>query len=148
MSNCPDCPSVLFTKTNKNAVIPTKGNPFSVGYDLTAISVYKKISEKTSLYDTGLKVSPPEGYYLEILPRSSLSNTGYVLSNSVGVIDPDYRGNLLIALTKVDDTLPDLQVPFVKCQLVLRKLNYFNMIQVETLSSTVRGCGGFGSTDK
>ena len=139
---------VFFTKNHNDAKIPTKGNEFAVGYDLKAISVYKKVSNKTTLFDTGLKVSPPEGYYIEILPRSSLSNTGYMLSNSCGVIDPDYRGNLLIALTKVDETMPDLQLPFTKCQMILRKMIDFEFTETETLENTVRGSGGFGSTDK
>jgi len=145
---CEHCPSVSFVKNLENAVIPTKGNEHSVGYDLTAVSVFKKIGEKTTLFDTGLRVQPPEGYYLEILPRSSLSNTGYMLSNSVGVIDPDYRGNLLISLTRIDDSLPELQLPFTKCQLVLRKNICFGFTEKNHINASVRGCGGFGSTDK
>jgi dUTP pyrophosphatase len=148
MSNCSDCPTVFFVKSDKNAIFPTKGTSYSIGYDLTAISVYKKIGSKTTLFDTGIRLDPPEGYYTEIIPRSSLSNTGYMLSNSIGIIDPDYRGNLLIALTKIDETMPDLKTPFTKCQLVLRKANYFNLNEVVDIPPTVRGCGGFGSTDK
>ena len=143
---CKDCPVVDFTLTDSRAVVPSKGTTFSVGYDLTAISVYKKISERTTLYNTGVKVVPPEGYYTEIVPRSSLSKTGYMLSNSVGIIDPDYSDNLLIALTKVDDGLPDIQVPFTRCQLILRKCEFFSMKQVSGITDT--GRGSFGSTDK
>lgn len=133
--------------TNPNAVIPTKAYHSDVGYDLTAISVFKQISQRTALYDTGLKMSAPDGYYLEILPRSSLSKTGYMLSNSVGIIDPQYTGNLLIALTKVDDSMPDLEVPFCRCQLVVRKAEMFGMVRVESLVASARGDGGFGSSD-
>lgn len=139
---------ILFRKDDPNAVTPTRGTNMAVGYDLTAISVAKKISERTTLYDTGICVQPPPGYYTEILPRSSLSKTGYVLSNSVGTIDPDYTGRLLIALTKVDDSLPDLELPFTKCQLVLRKFESFRLIETDKLTETERGDGGFGSTDK
>jgi dUTP pyrophosphatase len=138
---------VHFTLNDPRAVVPTKGTPFSVGYDLTAISVYKKLSDKTTLYDTGVSVEPPPGYYTEILPRSSMSKTGYCLSNSVGVIDRDFTGNLLIALTRIDDSFPELTLPFTRCQLVLRKHEDFSMIPVASLSETVRGGGGFGSTD-
>lgn len=140
-------PCVLFVRDDPNSVIPTKGTPLSIGYDLTAISIAKRISSRTVLYDTGIKVQPPEGYYTEILPRSSLSKTGYMLSNSVGTIDPDYTGRLLIALTKVDDTLPDLELPFTRCQLVLRKAEFYNVRETDKLTETVRGDGGFGSTD-
>ena len=140
--------TVLFILDDKNAVIPTKGTPQSIGYDLTAISVYKKISKYTTLYDTGIKIKPPLGYYTEIVPRSSLIKTGYILSNSVGVIDPDYTGRLLIALTKVEHSLPDLELPFTRCQLILRKAEHYDLCQTETIEVTVRGDGGFGSTDK
>lgn len=148
MSNCKECPCVLFVRDDSNAVVPTKGTPFAIGYDLTAISIAKKLTARTTLYDTGIKVQPPCGYYTEILPRSSLSKTGYVLSNSVGTIDPDYTGRLLIALTKVDDSCPDLELPFTRCQLVLRKAEYYNMYETKELDETIRGDGSFGSTDK
>ncbi len=137
---------VLFVKDNQEAVVPTKGTPYAVGYDLTAISVYKKLSEKTTLYDTGIKVQPPQGYYTEILPRSSITKTGYCLSNSVGTIDSDYRGTLLIALTRIDEAFPELTLPFTKCQLVLRRHEDYILREVNSLSDTVRGDGGFGST--
>lgn len=139
---------VLFVKHDPQAVVPTKATPYAVGYDLTAISVYKKLTDKTTLYDTGIKVQPPEGYYTEILPRSSMSKTGYCLSNSVGTIDSDYRGTLLIALTRIDEGFPELTLPFTRCQLVLRQHEDYNLRQVSTLENTVREDGGFGSTDK
>jgi dUTP pyrophosphatase len=139
---------VLFVKDDPHAVIPTKGTPHAVGYDLTAISVYKKLSDKTTLYDTGIIVQPPSGYYTEILPRSSITKTGYFLSNSVGTIDSDYRGRLLIALTRVDDGFPELTLPFTRCQLVLRRHEDYTLRQVDRLTDTERGAGGFGSTDK
>lgn len=144
-------------KTNKNircivsdkrAVIPTKAYESDIGYDLTAIDIYKKISKKITMFETGIAVSPPDGYYIEIVPRSSMSKTGYMLANSIGTIDPDYRGTLKIALIKIDDDLPDIKLPFTTCQLVLRKAEYSNIAQIEKLKETVRGDGGFGSTDK
>ena len=138
---------VYFQITDNNAVIPTRGNEYAVGYDLTIISKYKQLTSKTALYDTGIRIQPGEGYYTEILPRSSLSKSGYMLSNSVGVIVPDYRGNLLVALTKVDDSVPDFVFPFKCAQLVLRKVFDYKLTPMSELSSTERGDGGFGSTD-
>lgn len=136
-------------KCNENAVLPKRGTDLSVGVDLTAITLYKQLTEQTALYGTGLKVLPPKGYYIEILPRSSLTKTGYVLSNSVGIIDPDYQGELLIALTKVDNATPKLELPFTRCQLILRKFEEFDIDVVDSFDHvTVRGEGGFGSTDK
>ena len=106
---------------HEKAVLPSKAHPTDTGYDLTAIKVHKKISEITTMYDTGLIVKPSEGFYTEIIPRSSIYKTGYILANSTGVIDYSYRGHLFMVLTKVDASKPDLEVPFCKCQLVVRK---------------------------
>lgn len=139
---------IRFVVDDERAVIPSKAHPSDIGYDLTAIDVYKQISESITLFETGIRVSPPEGYYLEILPRSSMSKTGYMLANSVGTIDPDYTGTLKIALIKVADELPEIKLPFTRCQLVLRKAEYAEMVQVESIEKTARGEGGFGSSDK
>ena len=139
---------IRFVIDDESAVVPTKAHPSDIGYDLTAIGVYKQISESITLFETGIRVSPPEGYYLEILPRSSMSKTGYMLANSVGTIDPTYTGTLKIALIRVDEKLPEIKLPFTRCQLVLRKAEYTEMVQVESIEKTVRGDGGFGSSDK
>ena len=142
-------PTVQFVKTFDHAVVPSKGTPDSVGYDLTAINFVRKLNSNTYLYDTGIQVKPPKGYYVEILPRSSMSKTGHVLTNSTGIIDPDYRGNLMIALTKVNSHCEDLRLPFTRCQMILRRYVDFHLEEVPVLDlDTVRGTGGFGSTDK
>jgi deoxyuridine 5'-triphosphate nucleotidohydrolase len=141
-------PVVKFVKTHPDAVTPTRAHPSDVGYDLTAISVFKTLSPCTTLYETGIIVIPPEGYYVEIVPRSSISKTGYVLSNSVGIIDPSYTGSLKIALTKVDAYFENLPLPFCRAQLVLRKREGFLMNEVTEVETTERGDGGFGSTDR
>ena len=133
---------------DKNAVLPTYGSEQAVGMDLTVISLEKKLGENTSLFDTGLVVYPPEGYYTEIVPRSSISKSGYVLANSVGIIDPDYTGSLKIALTKVDPSKPDLVLPCKICQIILRKIEKFHVQELAfPPPETKRGSGGFGSTD-
>jgi dUTP pyrophosphatase len=136
---------ILFVRNHEDAVIPTRGTELSVGYDLTCIKVHKNLG-MTTLYDTGISVKPPPGYYTEIVPRSSISKTGYILANGVGIIDEDYRGNLLVALTKIDDKKEDLKLPFVACQLLLKKAEYCNLEEVQNLDETERGAGGFGST--
>jgi len=140
--------TLLFKKHHPNAQIPTKAGEWEVGFDLTAIKLVEIRGRKTFMYDTGISVQVPPGYYTEIVPRSSIVKTGYMLSNSIGIIDPSYRGTLKICLTKIDDTLPDLKPPFKKVQLIVRK--YYPEIkgkEVDSLSTTVRGNGGFGSTD-
>ena len=140
--------TLKFVKTDKRAVTPSRAHDTDIGYDLTAIDVYKVLSDKTILFETGIAVQPPEGMYTEILPRSSITKTGYMLANSVGVIDPPYRGSLKIAVRKIDDSFPDLEPPFCKFQLIMRKAHLYNLEEVESLDETVRGKGGFGSSDK
>jgi dUTP pyrophosphatase len=140
--------TIKYLMKDKTAVIPTKAFYNDVGYDLTVIDIFKVVSEHITIFETGIAVSPPEGYYLEIIPRSSLSKSGYMLANSIGIIDPSYTGTLKIALIKVDQTMPNIELPFKCCQLVLRKLENSNLQLVECFQETERGDGGFGSTDK
>lgn len=137
---------IQIVKRDKKAIIPTRAYPSDIGMDLTAIKKHKTLHHGVIMYDTGISVSPPEGYYVEILPRSSMSKTGWMLANSVGTVDPNYTGNLYIALAPVHPDVPEIELPFCKCQLVVRKAEYFGISEVNELSKTDRGDGGFGST--
>jgi deoxyuridine 5'-triphosphate nucleotidohydrolase len=141
-------PSIKVYKTNKNAVIPSKAFEEDAGYDLTIISKIKDFNSRTSLYDTGIKIEVDEGYYTEIVPRSSISKFGYILANNIGIIDNHYRGNLMIALTKIADDAPKIELPFKCCQLIIRKQILANLYEItdDTLTTTLRNEGGFGST--
>lgn len=144
-------PYCSFYKTEENAVIPNKTRCSDIGYDLTIIKEVKRYGSKTIMYDTGIKVVPKYGYYTKIVPRSSIIKTGYMLSNSVGIIDPTFLGSLKVVLTKVDDSLPNIELPFTCTQLILEKAIPFEMVEVfneDELGFTQRGDGGFGSTDK
>lgn len=141
-------PKVTIIKTDPNAVIPSKAQGSDVGYDLTIIKIKKTLNDNTIMYDTGIQARVPWGYYLEILPRSSLSKTGWILANSVGVIDPSYTGNLLVVVTRTDPIIEDLELPFKGFQLVVRKQYHMDIV-VDNINSHVvtnRGDGGFGST--
>jgi deoxyuridine 5'-triphosphate nucleotidohydrolase len=135
-------------KTDKNAILPDKKNISDVGYDLTIIKEVKKLNENTTLYDTGLKISVTYGYYIEIVPRSSLSKSGYILSNSIGIIEKSYNGNLYVSLTKVDQNSKDIELPFRCCQLIFKQQIYMDIIEVvdDLNKETTRNNGGFGST--
>lgn len=133
-------------KTHENAIMPSRAHPLDIGLDLTAIKKHKTLPHGVIMYDTGIAVKPPEGYYIEILPRSSISKTGWMLANSVGTIDPNYTGNLYIALAPVHPDVPEIELPFCKCQLVVRKAEYLDVTEVSSLDDTDRGSGGFGST--
>ena len=141
-----DC---FFYKTNDNAVIPSHSRISDIGYDVTVLNEHKRLNDVTALYDTGLQIRVPFGYYVEIVPRSSLSKSGYMVSNSIGIIDTSYTGNLYVALTKVSPNSPDIEFPFKCCQLILRKQYFMNPIWSwsDSIGETRRSDGGFGSTD-
>lgn len=143
-------PECYISKTHKDAVIPSKTNESDVGYDLTIIKPEKQLTNNTILYDTGIKLKVNLGLYAEIVPRSSLSKSGYIMANSIGIIDSSYKGNLFIALTKIDNTMPDMTLPFKCCQLIFREQVNVKIEEVisidEDFETTTRGSGGFGST--
>lgn len=140
--------TIAFQIHSNNAIVPTRAGPEEIGYDLTIISKNKVINSTTIMYDTGISVKPPEGFYTEIVPRSSLTKTGWIMANSIGIIDPTYRGTLKIVMTKVCPESNELSLPFVKFQLIVRKMYIPDVIVVnENFNSTERGNGGFGSTD-
>ena len=130
-----------YTLNAEGAVPPTKGRFSDTGYDLTVISEKKRIGN-TVIYDTGVSVKPAYGFYFDVVPRSSISKMGYMQTNSVGIIDSAYRGNIMIALTKMDDSVPDLELPCRIGQLIPRKLHLVNMVSVDSLDSTHRGSDG------
>ena len=143
--------SCTFRLTLEDAVVPTKAHFSDVGYDLTVIKIHKQIGSKTTLFDTGIALEIPFGMYAEIVPRSSLCKSGYILSNSVGIIDRSYRGNLFVALTKVEEDKPDVQLPFCCVQLIFKKqcwtpLELQQQQNAELALQTWRGDGGFGSS--
>ena len=141
--------TVQIKLTLDDAVIPFKTCPSDVGYDLTLVRKVKDVRPNVILYDTGLQIKPPEGYYTEIVPRSSIIKTGWVLANSVGIIDRDYRGNLMVAVARVDPQAPEFELPHRGFQLILRKQEtaLFQVLKGdEDWEATVRGDGGFGST--
>jgi deoxyuridine 5'-triphosphate nucleotidohydrolase len=139
--------SCKILKDDPNAIIPTKARESDVGYDLTIIKEVKKFNDTTYLYDTGIKIELENYYYATIVPRSSLSKSGYILTNSTGIIDNSYRGNLLIALTKIDEKSPDILLPFKCCQLIIQKQIYLDLYEVkEDFKETDRNSGGFGSS--
>lgn len=137
-----------FALTKPLAVLPTKAHQSDTGFDLTLIDVVKQVNFTTTMYGTGITAVPPTGFYFEIVPRSSISKTGYILSNNVGIIDQSYRGELLVCLTKIDPDAPDIVLPCRIAQLIPREYYHFvaNRMDAASLSKTSRGDGGFGSS--
>ena len=130
------------------AQLPKKSHHSDSGFDLTLIEKTKQIGN-VILYETGVKIAPPTGIYFDMVPRSSIIKSGYILANSVGVIDNEYRGTIKVPLIKVDETKPELELPCRLVQLIPRLVLDIQPTQVERFEEeTVRGDGGFGSTNK
>jgi hypothetical protein len=150
-------PSIKVFTADESAVIPSKARYSDAGYDLTIIKEYKRLTSNTIIYDTGIKLEIPNGYYVEIVPRSSISKSGYILANNVGIIDQGYRGNLYIALAKINDEMPDLTLPYKCCQMIVKKQVYSKLVYCgsdsggsgssdSAIGNSSRGTGAFGST--
>ena len=133
-----------------NAVFPTKTHSNDIGYDITILEEVERYSVNTAMYDTGLSIVPyNSSMYMELVPRSSFAKTGYVMTNSVGIIDPDYTGTLRVILTKVDPDLPDITLPLKGFQVIARlaqRPSLYPVLDESDIRATKRGKGGFGST--
>jgi len=155
--------NIKFKKLSQKAEIPKRETSGAVGLDLATTGDFETGPHGVVYWKTALSVEPPEGYYLEIHPRSSLHKKGWMLVNSTGIIDSDYRGELKIPLIPIDvknifngtETEIEIVRSFAKiepgtriAQLILRKneLLDVNIEESDTLSETKRGSGGFGST--
>lgn len=90
---------IKFTKTHPDAVIPTRGSAGAAAFDLTAVSL--KRAADLYIYDTGLALEIPTGYWGGIYARSSLFFTGLEKCGGVCVIDSDYRGSILVMFREV-----------------------------------------------
>jgi len=158
-----------------NAEHPYRSHPSDTGYDIKFTSV-KKVVGDVIFFGTGVSLQPSQNYYFEIVPRSSISKHGLGLANSVGVIDNQYTGEIMIPIRVFhrhqggvagkDSRFPsglmtifDTKVTSIgdaanlilkkkpyMCQLILRKRLNAEFISSDDLEDTERGDGGFGST--
>lgn len=136
-----------YAKTLENAVSPSKAHITDTGYDLYLV---KKVKEENGMvmYDTGIAVQPPFGFYFDLVGRSSISKTGYIVANSVGIIDASYTGSVKVALIKVNKDAPELELPAKLVQLIPRQLVHLDAQEVPEITATQRAEGGFGSSGK
>ena len=139
---------VRIKKLNENAIIPTYGTSYSAGADLYTIDGPVTVApHTTTLLHTGLAVEIPEGYCGLIFARSGLaSKRGLAPANKVGVIDADYRGEVMVALHNHTDEPKTVEQGERIAQLAIRPFLAAEYELADELSDTVRGEGGFGST--
>lgn len=141
--------TVRFTKLDPRAVTPSYASPMSAGADLYAVldAPLTVSPQETVFVHTGLAVAIPEGYAGMIFARSGLaSKRGLAPANKVGVVDADYRGEVMVALHN-HGAAPATVEPLERiAQLVIMPVMQAEFVPEETLDETSRGDGGFGST--
>lgn len=135
-------------KLHPDAVIPKYAKEGDAGMDLVITSIIDSTTEDVT-YGFGISLEIPEGFMGLVFPRSSVRKQSLILSNSVGVIDSGYRGELQATFKKTDGNYSKkYDLGDRGAQIIIMPVPYVNFIEVGELSSTERGEGGFGSTGK
>lgn len=140
---------IKFKKLVDSAVMPSKAHPTDAGYDLTATS--KRIDDLCNyVYGTGIAVEIPDGYVGLVFPRSSIANKTLALTNSVGVIDSGYRGEIMakFKVTLHPHDMHSYDIGERIAQLIVIPSLDIEFEEVEELSDSDRGIGGYGSSGK
>jgi dUTP pyrophosphatase len=146
-----DAMDIKIKRIRPQAQLPTRGSAYAAGYDLYAdidqsVEIKPHTTEKIS---AGIALEIPEGYFGGIYARSGLATKENLRpANCVGVIDADYRGPVTVALHNDSDQVRIVEPGERIAQLVIQPFLSVSFIETDTLSETVRGEGGFGSTGK
>ena len=154
-----DIHSILTSNTNVkvwredySVKLPTYANPGDACCDIYAHSI-EYIDDKIVVH-TGLHFELPEGYEMEIRPRSSLTKTYLYIPNTPGTVDEGYRGEVLVIFRKADRCIPnkeEFKAGDRVAQLLVRRVEKINWVEVGNLDDLIeseRGFGGHGSTGK
>merc|ERR1719435_732964 len=136
-----------FAKLSEHAKAPTRGSVDAAGYDLYAAE--EKVIEpgKRACVKTDIQIEVPSGTYGRVAPRSGLA-AKHGMDVGAGVIDKDYRGNVMVLLFNFGDAAFNVHPGDRIAQLVLEKISMAELEELPTLDETDRGDGGFGSTGK
>lgn len=144
-------PKVAVKKLDEKAVVPKYATEFSAGADLYALSDTETsfLPNETKIVHTGIALEIPEGYVGLIYARSGLATKrGLAPANKVGVIDADYRGEIMVALFNQTQEVQKIEAGERIAQIVIAPFLKAEFEETNELSDTVRGEGGFGSTGK
>ena len=137
---------IKIKKLHHEAIIPSYAKQGDAGMDLTAVSVDFNDWDYLT-YHTGLAIEIPKGHVGLLFPRSSVYKTGQQLSNSVGVIDSGYRGEIMLKYTREIESKKVAYKPGDRIgQIIILPYPRVEFEEVESLSQTERGQGGYGST--
>lgn len=137
---------IQIKKLNEKAIIPKRAKPSDAGMDLTATSY--TFENDRHIYGTGLAIRIPEGHVGLIFPRSSICKYNQRLTNSVGVIDAGYLGEIKFVFENIgmDNSKPVYDVGERIGQLIVIPYPEYSFEEVEDLGTSDRGTGGFGSS--
>ena len=137
---------IKIKKLNEKAIVPKYAKPGDACFDLFAITKeYDKENENVT-FGTGLAMEIPTGYVGLIFPRSSINKTLLSLSNSVGVIDSGYRGEIKAVFRPGHRPKKNYEIGDRICQMMIMPYPTIEFELSDTLSETERGAGSFGST--
>jgi dUTP pyrophosphatase len=130
------------------AVLPTRANDGDAGLDLYALEDASLAPGARAAIPTGIAVEIPDGHAGLVLPRSGLAlRHGIALVNAPGLIDPGYRGELRVLLLNTDRSEPfQITAGDRIAQLLVVRAEVASAVEVDELSTTARGAGGFGSS--
>ena len=141
--------TVRVKKLRENAVLPSYGSDYAAGADLYACNAVTVEAGATEFVQTGLALEVPAGYAGLVYARSGLAcKKGLAPANKVGVIDADYRGEIMVALYNHSSQAVEIEPGERVAQLVITPYLTAVFEETEELSDTVRGEGGFGSTGR
>ena len=136
-------------KLSENAMLPTLGSKFAAGYDLYSTDTTCIGPGETQLIHTGIVIELENGFWGGIYARSGLATKrGLRPANCVGVIDSDYRGEIMVALHNHSDEERTVEDGERVAQLVIAPYVTADFVVCDELDDTVRGEGGFGSTGR
>ena len=134
-----------FQRLDPRATLPTRGSALSAGLDMYCLEELRLEPKTRIRAHTGLSVAIPEGFYGRIAPRSGLA-ARLGLDVLSGVIDADYRGEIICLLYNTGDEIIVLPAGSKMCQLIIEQIVTPTPVWAEELEVTARGAGGFGST--
>ena len=138
---------IKFKRLTPNAVIPSKAHPTDAGFDLTATS-HEKDAYGNIVYGTGIALEIPENHVGLLFPRSSNAKKDILLTNSVGVIDSGYRGEIMFKFKSIGFVGNCYDIGDRIGQIIIIPYPEVTFVETDELSETQRGNGGYGSTGK
>lgn len=138
---------VKIHRISKDAILPKYAHPTDAGADVYSVEDITIAPNETVIVPTGLTMAVPAGYEVQIRPRSGLSaKTNLRIANAPGTIDADYRGEIGIIMNNIGNKTETIKKGDRIAQMLIAPTPMISWKEVESLDTTERGAGGFGST--